>query len=125
GNVSPPSGPVSLDPLDNTPPSMTIESPLSGVRIETQVVVLATSRATDIAEVRFAYRAAGRAEWIDIGPALLDAPFRVAWDPADDVTYGDYEIRAVARDAGGRHDPEPPSITVVYADLTPPPVPPG
>lgn len=120
GNVSPPSDPASLDPLDNAPPSMTIESPLSGLRFETQVTVLATSHDTDIAEVRFAYRKVSASDWIDIGAPLVNAPYRVTWMPAQGVPYGDYEIRALARDVGGRDDPEPPSVSVVYADLTPP-----
>lgn len=123
GNVSPPSDPASLDPLDNTPPSMTIESPLPGLRFETQITVLATSHDTDIAEVRFAYREASASDWIDIGAPLVDAPYRITWMPAQGVPYGDYEIRVLARDVGGRDDPEPPSVSVVYADLTPPPPP--
>ena len=120
GNVSPPSEPASLDPLDNAPPSMVIESPSPGARFETEVLVFATSRDTDIAEVRFAYRPPGGTDWTDIGPALTEAPYRVTWQPGPALAYGDYEIRALARDVGGRLDPAPPTVRIVYADLTPP-----
>ncbi|MEO7324914.1 MAG: CARDB domain-containing protein, partial [Dokdonella sp.] len=120
GNVSPPSAPATLDPIDNLPPSMTMESPLAGARFDTSIVILATSRDTDIAEVGFSYRAQGASTWVDLGAALTNAPYRITWTPAADVPYGAYEIRALARDLGGRYDPQPPVVAVVRADLTPP-----
>lgn len=123
GNVSLASDPASLDPLDNTPPSMTIESPAEDARFESSITVLATSRDTDIAQVQFAYRAQGVSSWTDFGPVLTSAPYRVTWTPASDIAYGTYEIRALARDAGGRYDPAPPSVRVVRVDLTPPDAP--
>jgi subtilase family serine protease/flagellar hook assembly protein FlgD len=125
GNVSPPSAPATLDPLDNTPPSMTIESPADGTRFETAVTVLATSRDTDIAEVRYSYRLQGASSWTDLGAPLTSAPYRITWTPAASVQYGTYQIRAVARDVGGRIDPAPPVVQVVHADMTAPPSPTG
>jgi chitodextrinase len=123
GNVSPPSSAVTLDPLDNAPPSMTIESPADGTHFETSVTVLATTRDTDIAEVRYSYRAEGAGDWSDLGAPLSSAPYRITWQPTSDVMHGNYEVRAVARDAGGRVDPSPPVVHLVYADMTAPPAP--
>ncbi|TCO37652.1 CARDB domain-containing protein [Dokdonella fugitiva] len=123
GNVSPPSSPVMLDPLDNAPPSMTIESPADGTHFEASVTVLATSRDTDITEVRYSYRAEGAGDWTELGAPLTSAPYRIIWQPASDVAHGNYEVRAVARDAGGRVDPTPPVVHLVYADMTAPPAP--
>jgi len=123
GNISPPSAPASLSPIDNHPPSMTIVQPSNNTKFESGITVLATSADGDIAQVQFAWRAQGAFDWTNFGPALNAAPFRVQWTPPSGTPYGNYEIRALATDLGGRSDPSPPSVVVIYADLTPPDVP--
>ena len=120
GNVSRPSNPAALDPVDNHPPSIRIEQPTSGTKFETSIAVLATSPDSDIAQVQFAWRVAGDGVWNDFGAALTSAPYRIVWIPPQGTPYGNYQIRALARDLGGQLDPVPPSVNVVYADLTAP-----
>ena len=108
GNVSAPSAPASLDPIDNHPPSMVIESPGANTKFETSITVLATSPDSDIAQVQFAWRAQGNGAWTNFGPVFTDAPYRVIWTPPPGTPYGTYEIRALAQDLGGRTDPNPP-----------------
>jgi subtilase family serine protease/flagellar hook assembly protein FlgD/fibronectin type 3 domain-containing protein len=120
GNVSAPSAPATLDPIDNHPPSMRIEQPASGAKLETSIDLLATSADGDIAQVQFAWRARGDVAWNDFGAPLTSAPYRTTWIPPHGTPYGNYQIRPLARDQGGQLDPAPPFVDVVYADLTPP-----
>ena len=123
GNISPPSQPATLDPIDNHPPSMIIEQPADNTKFQTSIAVLATSRDTDIATVQFAFRPQGNGSWTNFGSALTSAPYRVTWTPPQGTAYGTYQIRALAQDLGGRVDPAPPMVNVIYADLTPPDAP--
>ncbi|HEX6833533.1 MAG TPA: Ig-like domain-containing protein, partial [Rudaea sp.] len=123
GNVSPPSAPATLDPIDNRAPTMTIEQPANFTRFDKNITVLATSLDTDIAQVQFAWRPQDNGAWTNIGTALTSAPYRIVWTPPSGSAYGDYQIRALAQDLGGRTDPAPPSVMVIYADLTPPDAP--
>lgn len=123
GNVSPPSAPATLDPIDNHPPSMTIESPAANTKFDTSITVLATSPDSDIAQVQFAWRAQGDTTWTNFGSALTEAPYRVVWTPPNGSPYGTYQIRALAQDLGGLQDPNPPVVDIIYADLTAPDAP--
>ncbi|WP_257389410.1 fibronectin type III domain-containing protein, partial [Tahibacter caeni] len=122
GNISAPSGPASIGPLDNGPPHLSIDAPEAGTAFETQIDVRASSRDRDIASVQFAYRAAGATGWTAIGAALTEAPYRLSWVPGA-LPHGDYELRALATDGGGLVDPQPPQVSVRYADLTAPAAP--
>ena len=123
GNVSPPSAPATLAPIDGHAPSMTIEQPANDTRFDTNITVLATTKDSDIAQVQFAWRTYGSSSWTNLGTALTSAPYRVIWTPPQGTPYDTYEIRAVATDLGGRSDPAPPQVRVIYADLTPPAAP--
>ncbi len=114
GNVSPLSAPATAT-LDLHPPHVEIVQPDVGTRFDSPLYVLATTPDQDVAEVRFEMRPAGGASWSEIATGTA-APWETTWDPAG-LDYGDYEIRAVARDAGGRVDPAPTPVAVTYTDL--------
>lgn len=122
GNLSPPSAPAELGPIDNGPPHLVIDAPEDGAAFETALDVRASSADRDIASVQFAYRAAGASDWTALGPAQTEAPYRLRWTPGE-LPHGDYAIRALARDVAGLDDPQPPQVNVRYADLTPPSAP--
>lgn len=122
GNLSPPSAPAELGPIDNGPPHLVIDAPEDGAAFETALDVRASSADRDIASVQFAYRAAGASDWTALGPAQTEVPYRLRWTPGE-LPRGDYAIRALARDAAGLDDPQPPQVNVRYADLTAPSAP--
>ncbi len=123
GNVSLPSSPASLDPIDNHAPSLVIESPAANTKFETSITVFATSPDSDIVQVQFAWRPQGNGAWTNFGSTFTDAPYRILWTPPTGTPYGTYQIRALATDLGGLSDPNPPVVNVIYADLTPPDTP--
>jgi subtilase family serine protease/flagellar hook assembly protein FlgD len=117
GNASEPS-PEAVVELDNAPPRLTLVEPLPDQRFDRTIRVRAQSADVDIAEVAFAWRAPG-GPWTPIGASLSAPPWTVEWSPQG-LPFGNYEVRALARDSGGREDPEPPIVAVRFADLTPP-----
>lgn len=119
GNLSPPSDPASLGPLDNGPPHLQIDTPEDGHAFEQTLEIRASSADQDIASVEFAYRAIGDSSWTTLQPVLTTAPFQITWN-AQGLPQGDYEIRALPQDSGGRSDPQPPQRRVRLADLTAP-----
>ncbi len=118
GNQSPPSAEASVT-LDLTPPRVTLVEPQDGLRFDDQVRLRAQSADTDIDELTFAWRPTGNGAWTPIGAALREPPWTVEWSPGA-LPLGSYQLRALARDQGGREDPTPPVVTVEYADITPP-----
>lgn len=119
GNVSGLSLPAKVS-IDTHPPHAVIASPADGAAFDWPLYVLARSEDSDVAAVAFQYRAEGEAQWhgreTDSG-----APFETTFDPkALGLTYGNYELRAIATDLSDRTDPSPVSITVTYRDLTRP-----
>lgn len=122
GNLSEPSASVVVT-VDTRPPHAIITYPANLSRIGGPVSARAESADLDVAQVLFQYRAEGAPGWTDIG-VDAEAPFGVNWNPAG-LAYGNYEIRAVAADLGGKVDPAPTPITVLYTDTTPPAVPAG
>ncbi|MBL0164399.1 MAG: PD40 domain-containing protein [Xanthomonadales bacterium] len=119
GNVSPPSDPATLDPVTR-PPHLSIISPSDGAVFETSIEFNATSADLDIAEARFSWRPAAGGVWTEFGAVLTEAPYRATWTPTA-LAYGEYDIRAIARDSLNQIDPAPPIVRVRYADLTAPP----
>src|SRR6185295_13562095 len=105
--------------LDTHPPHAVLVQPSVGTRFESSLYLLATAPDTDLARLQLQWRAAGGA-WNDLGAPLTAAPFEATWTPGA-LPRGDYELRAVATDLGGKTDPAPAGVTVTYADLTPPP----
>ncbi len=119
GNLSGFTAPVPLSREAGAPHLLIVE-PAGAYSFEASVRVLAESADQDIATVQLAYRAAGGTDWTPIGAPLIQRPYAVEWAPAP-LAYGEYDIRAVGIDAGGREDAAPPVVRVRYADLTAPP----
>src|SRR6185503_4769962 len=124
GNLSDPSNEICRT-LDNRAPQAVILQPADRTRFEFPVRVVAFTPDTDIAAVQIQYRASGTPEWQDLGAADAAAPYEVTLDPATLPGPGPYEVRAVATDQGGRTDPAPATVTVVYGDTTAPAPPQG
>lgn len=117
GNLSARSAPVAVT-LDERSPHAVIVDPPEGERFDKTLYVLAEIKDRDVAELRFQVRAAAETVWTDV--SVDDAaPWETSWDPSG-RDYGDYEIRAVATDDGGKTDPEPSPVTVTFTDLTRP-----
>lgn len=119
GNVSGPSEPATLAPIDNGPPHLAFLQPSNGARFEASITAIAVSEDRDIVEVRFAVRRVGDSDWTALGDPLSAPPYRVTFTPAG-VPHGEFDIRAVATDATAHVDPDPPIVRVEYADLTSP-----
>lgn len=122
GNLSAPSNPATLL-IERGPPHASFVLPVSGHAFEQSVELVARSTAEDIAAVEFAFRPAdGSAGWSTIA-TVTAPPWRARWTPATGTPLGNYQLRALARDSGGRIDPAPALITVQLADLTRPAAP--
>ncbi|MDX2000453.1 MAG: CARDB domain-containing protein, partial [Thermoanaerobaculia bacterium] len=120
GNLSDPSQPAQIT-IDTRPPHAVIVDPPAGTRFGDTLYVLATTEDNDVDRVLFQYRPAGSGAWLDLGAADPGAPWETYLDPlALGISYGNYELRAVATDRGGQTDPAPTAITVTYTDVTRP-----
>ncbi len=125
GNTSQSSNVLSVV-LDNHSPTANITIPQDGFSFDTKFLVKADATDTDIAAVQFQYKRATDTLWLDVGETVTARPFVIYMDPAAlNMTYGQYQLRAVATDEGGRSDDAPASITMVYADLSAPAAPQG
>lgn len=120
-NQSRPSDPASVT-VDNRAPQAVIVEPANGASVDGVVYVKAQSPDTDIASVRFQFKAAAEAAWTDIGSASTKLPYSVDWDTKA-LANGNYQLRAVATDLGGRTDAAPPAITVLRKNLRRPEAP--
>jgi subtilase family serine protease/flagellar hook assembly protein FlgD/fibronectin type 3 domain-containing protein len=109
--------------LDNRRPHALILEPAAGTRFEFPIRVLADTPDRDAIAVQFQHKPHAEAAWLPLGAPDAQEPFEATFDPAG-LAPGQYDLRAVARDAGGE-DPAPASITVTFGDTTPPPVPEG
>ncbi len=123
GNQSPPSPPAQAS-LDNHPPHVTITQPAPGALFQDSLDIVGTTPDLDVASVQFQWQPAGAAGWNDLGAALTAPPWEVIWSTAA-IAYGDYLLRAVATDLGGRTDPAPAAVPVTHKNLTRPPAPAG
>ena len=123
GNSSPPSNEL-CHSLDNRPPHATILQPADGTRFGFPVRVVADTPDTDVVFVQFQIRRSGEPDWAALNAPLARPPFETTLDPAA-LTPGAYELRALARDEGGREDPAPQAIVVMYGDVTAPAPPSG
>ena len=120
GNTSDPSLPSEVL-IDTRPPHAVIQTPDDGHLFEQPLYINAVSEDSDIAEVQFQYRAVGETVWINLDVADTSDPFEVLLDPtALGISYGSYQLQAVATDLGAKVDPAPTPITVTYKDLTRP-----
>ncbi len=123
GNTSDPSNEICVS-LDNRAPRATIVDPLEGTRFEYPIRVVADSPDTDIASVQFQIKPHAGSTWDNLNAPDPAATYETTLDPIS-LELGDYDLRAVATDEGGRTDAEPPSITVTYGDTKPPAIPTG
>ena len=100
-----------------------IKTPQTGKKIKgsnvTIVAEIILGLPSQIKQVRFQYRLAGGAAWLDIAAANanhpnpdVSGPYFVHWD-ADLMPSGTYELRALATDIFNAADAAPPAITVV------------
>gem|GEM_PF-979990 len=125
GNLSAPSAPVTVS-VDTHAPHALMAKPADGARVEGNVYLLATLADTDVARVQFQVKAAAAATWTNIGDAgdggaaVTAEPWETVWQPGS-LSYGQYQVRAVATDRAGQTDPDPAAITISHTDLTRPP----
>ncbi len=114
-NLSSRSDPASVT-VDNRPPKAVIVQPSNGANVDGVTYVRAESPDSDIASVRFEYKADADASWTLIGTSSTKAPYSLNWDTKA-LKPGRYQLRAVATDLGGRTDPAPAAISVVRKNL--------
>ena len=120
GNISDPSLPADAE-IDTRPPAAIIVSPLDGTQFDTTLHVLATTEDRDVANVQFQFKAAAELVWTDLGALDTAEPWETRLDPNGlSLSFGDYDLRAVATDQGGLFDLTPASIRVTFTDLTRP-----
>ena len=122
GNLSGPSNEAAATVSRQAPHAVIVE-PADGAAIEGATLVLATTVDQDVVEVRFQFRGVGEPDWIDLGPIDTQAPWETTFAPLafePDLPYGDYELLAIARDAGGLVDPGPTPVQITYTDLAAP-----
>lgn len=112
--------------IDFRAPKATIKEPASSSKFDNNLKIAADSQDNDIAGIQLQYQKTGEPSWHDVGAAVSIAPYIVYFNPLSfGLTYGTFNLRAVATDTGGKTDTSPSSISVIYADLTPPAVPTG
>jgi flagellar hook assembly protein FlgD/fibronectin type 3 domain-containing protein len=128
GNISPQSDPAREVIIDTHPPHMTITEPANGFRFEATIPIKAETPDNDIDTVQFQYKHPQDPDtaWTDLGQKFVKAPYIAYFDPkANNLSYGDFQLRAFATDQHYNVDRTPQVVTVTYADLTPPDVPSG
>jgi O-antigen ligase len=85
--------------VDNSPPVVALDSPVTGAAVTGTVELAATARdhVSGVAGVRFELEHGS--EWREIA-TVLDEPYVVAWDTGS-LPTGEYRVRAVATDPAG------------------------
>ncbi|MEJ2697679.1 MAG: Ig-like domain-containing protein [Candidatus Sulfobium sp.] len=122
GNMSDQSNVIEVN-IDTHPPHATIVEPSDGKKFDSRTLIKAESPDLDIASVRFEYKKNSETVW-NVIATVTQPPYITYIDPsALGLTYGDYQIRAVALDKGGKTDPSPSYSTLTYADLAAPQAP--
>jgi fibronectin type 3 domain-containing protein/flagellar hook assembly protein FlgD len=123
GNLSGPSNQLTVT-IDTRAPQAQIVSPADGYLFDQSFMLRAVSQDLDIATVQFQYKTVSAEDWRDLNSAVDALPFVTYLNPTDlGLSYGSYQLRAVATDTGGRFDSDPPVISVEYKDITPPAAP--
>ncbi len=123
GNISDASNTLEVN-IDTHAPHITITDPQDKSKFQGKTSLRGESPDLDIAAVQFQYKKAQDAAWINLGAALTKTPFIAGLDPvALGLTYGDYNVRAIATDKANNVDPAPASITLKYTDITAPSAP--
>ncbi len=125
GNTSDPSNIIQVN-IDSRSPVATITNPVNLSAFDGKTLIQADSPDSDIASVQFQYKRSTASVWVNLGSAAVARPYAVHLDPSrNGLTYGDYNVRAVAKDIAGKTDAAPSYITVTYKDITSPAVPNG
>jgi Tol biopolymer transport system component/subtilase family serine protease len=125
GNTSIPSNTMEVT-IDTKPPKATILEPADKSKFDKKTLIRAESSDIDIASIQFQYKKAQDSTWINLNGPVLKTPYVTYLDPTVlGLTYGDYNLRAVATDNGAKTDPSPASLILTYADLTAPAAPTG
>ncbi len=125
GNISGLSNKLSVK-IDIGPPHANLVDPASGMKFEGKIRLQAASPDNDIVSLQFQYKKPQESVWTNIGSPLTGGELVNYFDPSSySLPYGDYQLRAVATDSGGKTDSAPVYITVTYADLTAPKIPSG
>ncbi len=123
GNTSDPSNTIEVN-IDTHAPHITITEPLDTAKFQNKTLIRGESPDLDIASVQFQYKKVQDTTWINLGSAITKTPFVTYIDPVVlGLTYGNYNVRAVATDKTGNVDPSPMSVTLNYTDLTAPAAP--
>ncbi len=117
GNISAPSNSDDVS-LDNNEPSARIINVVDGQGFDESLYLLASSEDNDVAQVLFQFKPQADSTWLDIGLSQGE-PFEFQWDTRL-IDFGDYHIRVVATDFGGRVDSQPEELTVTKRDVVPP-----
>lgn len=111
--------------LDLHPPKATIVEPTAALEFEKPILVRAESADKDIASIRLQFQSPS-GSWLDLFDSLSSGVCGAYLDPERlGLKYGEYRLRAVATDEGGKTDPAPSTVAVTYMDLTPPSSPTG
>ena len=120
GNVSDPSNEDSAT-IENGAPHGQWLRPDDGTAFELPLDLQVTVADQDGIRVRFDWRPVGGV-WSEL-TTRDEGPYVAELDPeALGLSFGDYEVRAVASDDSGNTDPSPESRNVTYADVLPPAV---
>lgn len=123
GNMSLPATSATVN-VNRHPPAAVITKPENGHRFDRSITIEAESSDADIAHVQFQYRKIDHVSWTNLNDPFTARPFIVTMIPQTlGLEHGEYDIRAVAVDTGGKTDPSPDTIRVSYADLTAPETP--
>ena len=103
------------------PPRAIIVDPASGIKIDARTAIKAQCPDNDVKSVQFQYKKPQESAWTNLGAAVAYQPFIAYLDPiAQALPYGDYQVKAVATDHGGKIDSAPSYIAITYTDLTAP-----
>ena len=118
GNLSEQSNVLEVN-IDTRPPHATIIEPQDNSKFQDKILIKAESPDTDIESVQFQYKRIQDSVWDNLGGPVTQSPYTGYLDPVSlGLPYGDYNLRALATDKGGKTDPSPTSITVTYTDMT-------
>lgn len=123
GNISDQSNTIEVN-IDTHAPRATIVDPPNMKKFDVKMLIKAETPDLDIESIQFQYKSASGSTWVNLGSQLSRAPYMIYLDPASlGLAYGNYNLRAIAGDKGGKTDASPPYITVTYTDLTAPEAP--
>ena len=123
GNLSDQSNTIEVN-LDTHPPHATIVEPSDKSKFDSTLRIKAESTDLDITSIQFQYKRAQDSIWINLNNLITQPPYITYLDPSlMGLTYGNYNLRAVATDKGGKTDPTPSYVTVTYTDITAPSAP--